>query len=234
MVTFEDAFQSPVLQRRGNTQIVTKLAIVLVFTSKFAFGQIPIASYVGIRFSDSSYARIKQNSLASLSLAYSQYKDVEIQADIEEIQSKAGQIGSWQYSYEPHITSQFLGGTMPADPVQRSLYENFEEDIPCTETIPAVAYLPGNLIAGIGFTDLSRIYMLNSFPHTTLFNKKLAAKYSNDLIESLAKNEQFSTDYNQKFQKASPVSSYQVQIEGKTYTAYVIVIKPDRPYRASV
>lgn len=207
---------------RGKWSLLFQSLVLLTICSKFCQAEAPIALYVGIRLADSSYATIKQITLQSLNRVYSEFEAPEVEADIDEIMVKDGQAGSWVYSYEPHFTSQFVGGQLPTNPEERELYLQFEEDIPCTVSVPAVAYLPGNIIAGIGFTDLSRIYMLNDFPHTTLFNKGMSAKYSNDLLIALGTNPAFMADYRDQFSKSTDVTSYTVEIEGKSYTAYVV------------
>lgn len=222
-VTFQrlEMFQAS----RTRTQLC-KLLIIATICSQNCLADAPIALYIGIRLADSSYAKVKEVSLDNLNQAYKAFPVPEIQADIDEITIKDGQTGSWVYSFEPHFTTQYLGGQLPVDPDQRSLYLSFEEDIPCLVSVPAIAYLPGNIIAGIGFTDLSRIYMLNDFPHTTLYNKGMTAKYSNDLLIALGKDQGFMADYNSQFTKDRTVKSYQVEIEGKSYTAYVIPLQP--------
>lgn len=182
----------------------------------------PVALYLGIRLSNNSYTAVKQTSLLTVRAVYAQSPSESIKQDLDEIEAKAGQLNSWQFSYEPHITNMFIGGKLPTDPVDAKLYSNYEEDLQTVVSIPTVAYLPGNLIAGIAFIDLSQILMRNRFPHTTLLNKGMAAKYSNDLIEALAVNEQFNVDYASKFVNAKQVTSYPVTIETKSYTAYVI------------
>jgi hypothetical protein len=214
------------IKSRGTCFNLLQILIIITFCSNICKTDAPIALYVGIRLADSSYHKLKEKSLTSLNLIYQKFQLPEIKADIDEIIEKAGEPGSWVYSYEPHFTTQYLGGQLPTNPVEKDLYLNFEEDIPCKVSVPAVAYLPGNILAGIGFMDLTSTYMLNDFPHTTLFNKGMSAKYSNDLLVALGKDPAFMADYKAKFASSSSVKSYQVEIEGKSYTAYVAPLQP--------
>jgi hypothetical protein len=188
----------------------------------------PVALFLGLKLTDNHFEDIKGASIKSLNAAYDQSKDESIKADISEISEKAGEKDSWQYSYEPHITSMFIGGKVPADATNKSLYMNYLEGLEEAVMIPAIAYLPGNIIAGIGFIDLNRVLMLNKFPHTTWLNKGMSAVYSNHLLESLGTNEDFMKDYSSQFNDAKQVSSYKVTIEGKEYTAYVV--KLEKPW----
>lgn len=187
----------------------------------------PVALFLGTRLSDNSYASVKALSLDTVQAVYEYTSDESAKSDFDEITEKAGEKNSWQYSYEPHVTNLYIGGVIPPNPDDAKLYSSFEEDIKCSVKISAVAYLPGNLIAGIAFIDLSQLLMSNSFPHTTLLNKGMSAKYSNDLIEALNVNEQFQEDYSNQFINAKPIMTYPITIKGKTYTAYVR--KLDKP-----
>lgn len=212
------------------------LALVLVVSHAQAsmekteirdLGQTPeqVAIFLGLRLADNHFEDIKTTTVTVLDAAYQLSKDESIMADIAEIKEKAGQPGSWQYSYEPHVTSWFVGGTLPTDYTNLTLYKNYKEGLEEPVLIPAVAYLPGNIIAGIAFVDLTRVLMFNKFPHTTWLNKGMSAVYSNNLIEGLAENEAFKADYADQFRNAKEAAAYQVKIDNKQYTAYVVKLQ---------
>jgi hypothetical protein len=230
MAKFQHSEQLGTKKPMGKTTFMLPVLIMLALFINGCVADAPIALYVGIRLADSSYAKVKETSLQVLEIAFEKTQDPQIQADIDEIRTKDGQIGSWLYSYEPHFTTQYLGGELPKDEALKALYLNFEEDILCQVSVPAVAYLPGFNIAGIGFTDLTRIYMLNDFPHTTLFNKIKPAVFSNDLIIALSKHPEFMNDYKQQFAQSAIFSSYEIDFEGKQVPAYVIRLAP-QPWR---
>lgn len=220
------------VSRRKSSDVLASLGLLVClvgattleikdFASQNTMNEDPVALFLGIKLSDHSYASVKELSLNAVSAVYKETSEEIVKQDLDEINEKAGAKNSWQYSYEPHITNMFVGGRIPQDPEQARLYNQFSEDLKCYVKIPAVAYLPGNLLAGIGFIDLSQILMMNRFPHTTLLNKGMSAKYSNDLLEALDVNEEFRNDYARQFENAKPVTSYGITIEGKTYTAYV-------------
>lgn len=224
--------------RAKKTALLLRFGLLLCFlgvpaqisslsSSHLSFKDDPVALYLGTRLLDNSYTSVKVLSLDTVQRIYEETSDESIRQDFDDITENAGKKGSWQYSYEPHITNMYIGGVIPPNPDDAKLYNSFEEDIKCSVKIPAVAYLPGNLIAGIAFIDLTQILMTNRFPHTTLMNKGMSAKYSNDLIEAIDVNEQFQQDYSNQFETAKHVTIYPITIEGKTYTAYVR--KLDKP-----
>ena len=61
----------------------------------------------------------------------------------------------------------------------------YKEDTRVPVKFKVFAYIPGCIIASPAFLDRSLSLMTNRFPHYTVLNAALSAKYSNDMLEAL-------------------------------------------------
>lgn len=179
--------------------------------------------YLGIRLVDFSNLYIQALAQNALLNVRSKFSDPRVDEDLQIIKNMRAASTDWQYPYEPHVTSMYVGGVVPSNPEDRAALFAFKEDSVLLSDYPAIAYIPNKLMAATAMIDRSKIYMKNRFPHTTLLTRGMAAKYSNDLIESLYdSNPKFARDYDEKFANADPVSKYEATIEGVKYQAYVV------------
>ena len=179
--------------------------------------------YLGIRLAEFSNLYIQSLARDALRTVQSRFADGKVDEDLRIIEAMRAASTEWQYPYEPHVTSMYVGGLVPSNPEDRAALLGFKEDRVLLSDYPAIVYIPNKLMAATAMVDRSQIYMKNRFPHTTLLTRGMAAKYSNDLIESLFDGSaQFARDYDDKFAHADLVSKYEATIEGVKYSAYVV------------
>ena len=179
--------------------------------------------YLGIRLAEFSNLYIQSLAQDALLKVRSKFSDARVDEDLQIIKDMGPTSTEWQYPYEPHVTTMYVGGVVPTNPADRNALLGFKEDKAILSDYPAIVYIPNKLMAATAMIDKSRVYMTNRFPHTTLLTRGMAAKYSNDLIASLYdSNPRFAQDYNEKFANAELVSKYEVTIEGVKYQSYVV------------
>ena len=219
--------------KRGNCLDWTKIRVLIVLIIMItasgvqAAGEDSIPLYLGIRMANMGNDFLITHAKQSLDTIYDQYKDNTISSDLAAFGSSLRQPNGWNLPIEPHMTTLFLGKTLPSGPADRAYFDSFTEDVICGGTYRAIAYIPGKIMAFVAFVDRREFYFNGRFPHTTIGTNALTAKYSNDLLESLYDTHAaYRASYEAAFSTLTPPISYKITVDGVECMAYVLPIPP--------